>query len=400
MMLLTLTTLLIVYSELETVSGKCDYAKSEHGKYLLCAGKTKTLEIGDNYTVRLYTSPSDNQTLMLEPYVTIKHSITIPSVYNLTDGSGDLPVKAVRAGKATVRFRSNNYSTHIVRIDKAAFTVSVVHSKPLDVVTAVIGWIYFAAWTISFYPQVILNFRRRSVVGLSFDFLAYNLLGFFAYSVYNVALFWVPTIQDEYYDEHPGGVIPVQLNDVVFSLHAFLITAFTIFQCFIFDRGGQRVSYVAMVILGILILYSIIIVNLAIGKVVTWLLYLTMFSYVKLAVTLIKYCPQVYLNFRRKSTVGWSIGNVLLDFTGGSFSILQMFLLSYNYDDWKSIFGDPTKFGLGVFSIFFDVIFMFQHYVLYRNRKDGYKAIDDDPKEQFIKNHFLSNVQDQHSDGN
>ena len=67
-------------------------------------------------------------------------------------------------------------------------------------------------------------------------------------------------------------------------------------------------------------------------------------------------------------------------------------------DDWKSIFGDPTKFGLGVFSIFFDVIFMFQHYVLYRSsRKDGYKPIDD-PKKQFVKNHFLSSVQDQHSD--
>ena len=37
------------------------------------------------------------------------------------------------------------------------------------------------------------------------------------------------------------------------------------------------------------------------------------------------------MNFRRKSTVGWSIGNVLLDFTGGSLSILQMFLTSYNY---------------------------------------------------------------------
>lgn len=36
------------------------------------------------------------------------------------------------------------------------------------------------------------------------------------------------------------------------------------------------------------------------------------------------------MNFQRKSTEGWSIGNVLLDFTGGSFSLLQMFLLSYN----------------------------------------------------------------------
>ena len=39
---------------------------------------------------------------------------------------------------------------------------------------------------------------------------------------------------------------------------------------------------------------------------------------------------QAYMNFKRKSTVGWSIGNVLMDFTGGSFSIIQMFLLAYN----------------------------------------------------------------------
>lgn len=34
-----------------------------------------------------------------------------------------------------------------------------------------------------------------SVVGLNFDFLALNLTGFLAYSVFNVALFWVPSVQ-------------------------------------------------------------------------------------------------------------------------------------------------------------------------------------------------------------
>ena len=42
------------------------------------------------------------------------------------------------------------------------------------------------------------------------------------------------------------------------------------------------------------------------------------------------------MNFRRRSTVGWSIGNVLLDFTGGALSILQMFLISYNYGETHS----------------------------------------------------------------
>lgn len=34
-----------------------------------------------------------------------------------------------------------------------------------------------------------------SVVGLNFDFLALNLTGFFAYSVFNVGLFWVDSIK-------------------------------------------------------------------------------------------------------------------------------------------------------------------------------------------------------------
>ncbi len=36
-------------------------------------------------------------------------------------------------------------------------------------------------------------------------------------------------------------------------------------------------------------------------------------------------------------------------------------------DDWDSIFGDPTKFGLGLFSVLFDLLFAVQHYVLYRS---------------------------------
>ena len=41
-------------------------------------------------------------------------------------------------------------------------------------------------------------------------------------------------------------------------------------------------------------------------------------------------------------------------------------MISYNNDDWGSIFGDPTKFGLGAFSILFDILFIVQHYALYR----------------------------------
>lgn len=35
---------------------------------------------------------------------------------------------------------------------------------------------------------------------------------------------------------------------------------------------------------------------------------------------------QAYMNFIRKSTIGWSIGNILLDFTGGTLSLVQLLL--------------------------------------------------------------------------
>ena len=44
-------------------------------------------------------------------------------------------------------------------------------------------------------------------------------------------------------------------------------------------------------------------------------------------------------------------------------------------DDWNSIFGDFTKFGLGAISIVFDVFFMVQHYCLYGPQK-GYDPIE------------------------
>ncbi len=105
-------------------------------------------------------------------------------------------------------------------------------------------------------------------------------------------------------------------------------------------------------------------------------MFLYYFSYIKLVVSIIKYVPQAWMNYKRKSTFGWSIGNVLLDFTGGSFSLVQMFLLSYNNDDWTSIFGDPTKFGLGLFSILFDMLFIVQHYILYRGNTPNSEESD------------------------
>lgn len=270
-----------------------------------------------------------------------------------------------RPGSVDVSAEAQPNETWIT--ENVFFRVQVANSMPIVYISSVFGWIYFIAWSISFYPQIYTNFKRKSVVGLNFDFLALNFIGFLLYSIFNIGLFWIPTMQAEYFSRHPRGLNPVLVNDVVFSLHAMFATSITIFQCFIYERAEQRISITARGIVGVFTLIVVIAAGLAWGNIVHWLDFLYYCSYIKLTITLIKYIPQAVMNYRRKSTMGWSIGNILLDFVGGVLSMLQMILNAYNFDDWVSIFGDPTKFGLGLFSVLFDIFFMLQHYVFYRN---------------------------------
>lgn len=69
------------------------------------------------------------------------------------------------------------------------------------------------------------------------------------------------------------------------------------------------------------------------------------------------------MNWKRKSTVGWSLENVMLDFFGGFFSFAQTFVQTIAQG--KPLFGSGdhgfniVKFLLSVFAMGFDLIFMF-----------------------------------------
>lgn len=287
-----------------------------------------------------------------------------------------IPIHTVQKGKT--KLLVNGTSQLKISTTKATLTIGVYDSDVAKVASDVVGWIYFAAWTVSFYPQIYDNWRRKCVVGLNFDFLALNIVGFTLYSFYNVGVYWVTAIQDQYMTKHQTQVIPVKINDVFFGLNAILACIITIVQCFIYERGSQTISKTCRILLVLMGLFFVAIMISSFAQALSWLDFLTYASYIKLFITLIKYIPQAYMNFVRKSTDGWSIGNVLLDFAGGIFSILQMILDAYNYGDWTSFVGDFTKLGLGMFSVAFDILFMFQHYVCFRKTRQSLLETDDE----------------------
>lgn len=249
-----------------------------------------------------------------------------------------------------------------------------------------LGWAYFVAWSVSFYPQLLLNHRRQSTEGLSYDFVWLNLLGFSCYSVFNAALFASPGVRASYRAAHGGEDSLVRANDVFFALHAAIVTAATLGQMYL---CGYRRSpgalvwppvrwFVVLAVLSSLLYLAAVLVNgnpmwsADPGADNTWtmLSFLYYVSYIKLVVSFGKYCPQVYLNYKRKSTKGWSMVNVVLDMTGGLLSFAQLFIDASLESDWSGLTGDPVKLGLSLLSLAFDAVFLVQHFVFYPPKED------------------------------
>ena len=90
--------------------------------------------------------------------------------------------------------------------------------------SAVLGWAYSICWTISAYPFIISNIRRRSTRGLSIDFCLLNLLGMAAYAIYNAALVYSATVRQQFAERNPNSPAPlVQVNDVAYAVHGMVL---------------------------------------------------------------------------------------------------------------------------------------------------------------------------------
>jgi len=253
-------------------------------------------------------------------------------------------------------------------------------------VSRVLGWVYFLCLSLSFYPQPILNWKRKSTQGLAIDFPTSNVLGFFAYTVSTGSFLYSPIIRAQYAARHPAAPVPtVRFNDFLFALHGTILCIITWSQFWPriwgFKVGArQKASRPILAIfwgsiVGVLITVLIVRIKGKDGGYDpsgwAWIEVIYAISYVKLVVTAVKYMPQVYVNYKRQSTAGWSIGQILLDFSGGIFSMAQLIIDSSLQADWSGLTGNPVKLGLSNVSMFFDIIFITQHYILYRAPKDA-----------------------------
>mmetsp|Transcript_5011 Transcript_5011/g.7600 ORF Transcript_5011/g.7600 Transcript_5011/m.7600 type:complete len:439 (+) Transcript_5011:204-1520(+) len=261
-------------------------------------------------------------------------------------------------------------------------------------ISSMIGYAYFVYWSVCFYPQVLLNYRRKATAGLSKDFAILNFMGWSFYSAYIASMFFDHEIKDMYHERF-GGHSTVQSNDVMFAVHAMTLSFIYLVQIAYYGDGPKvflRLKFSTWVLvlgMGIPTIAGAILLWMGVLANEQWLNYFYMLSMFKLTCTFTKYSKQVLLNYKRKSTSGWNIWYNFLECTGGSLSLIQIVFDSLDMHDMTGITGNLAKFILGFATLFFDAIFFTQHYVLYPMKQvEDEASVQDIPK--FIGDQFAS----------
>jgi cystinosin len=222
-----------------------------------------------------------------------------------------------------------------------------------------------------------------------------NIVGFAGYTASTAAFLYSSTVREQYAARYSHAPTPtVRGNDFAFAVHASVCCCITLSQFwprlwgFTGDAAPRRPSSAALgIVTGCavsVIAVAILVLSTNFGTtpwaaidivrlcpfrevaVLTRQAYTL--SYVKLVITLVKYIPQAWHHYSVQSTAGWAMPAIMLDFAGGITSLGQLVIDSLlSSTDWSGLTGNPVKLGLGVLSLSFDVLFLVQHYLLYRD---------------------------------
>ena len=103
-----------------------------------------------------------------------------------------------------------------------------------DVIIWILEIVYTVAWSASFYCQVWTTYKCQRGDGYSLDFQYLNILGFGYYAGYNL------------YDFFHNDTAAEGIMDMVFSIHAFLISIFLLAQTYYYPRKMNKITISAV----------------------------------------------------------------------------------------------------------------------------------------------------------
>lgn len=242
-----------------------------------------------------------------------------------------------------------------------------------------LGLIYVGCWSVSMYPPLWTNWKRKSASALSVDFVMLNTTGYL-YLIISLILqlyCWLPPLSEQELTNEAISLKPKITNfDLCYCMHGFLLNLILISQLvggkYIWGFRKERSMRMKPIYSNILFLSLLVFGGLTLHFVnynskfgwdnLRTLAYCNRLFILKISMSLLKYVPQVIHNYERRSMKGFAIQGTMLDITGGIASLLQLIGQiasdkNFNSSVFMANFG---KIGLAIVTIVFNFIFLSQ----------------------------------------
>lgn len=204
-----------------------------------------------------------------------------------------------------------------------------------------LGAIYVTCWSVSAYPIVWSNWKNGNPNAVSLDYVVLNTIGYMCLfaSMVLQRIFWISGSSN---NEEQLAAPEISNPDLTYCGHGLLMNLVLLSQ-FVFGqslwnfsntvRGQHRMNkfYQRIALfcsVTILILIGLFLNELtAVGMSNDILLsFCNKLSAIKIAMSLIKYFPQVKYNFERKTMRGFPIQSTIIDIVGSICSLGQLAL--------------------------------------------------------------------------
>ena len=261
---------------------------------------------------------------------------------------------AAGAFDVTIRHVHGDSETLRVAVIPGNLYLLFKNTKIVLAISNIVGWICACVWTGSLATLAVSNELASSTAGIAPDMVLYNALGLLCWTCYSI-----------YFYIHSELGVPVFVQDIVYSISSYVVVIVFLFQIYRFGSTGIT-TFAKLYCFALLSFLAKAALENVISDGAGNAQFVSQLARIHLACALIKYIPQVHYNYSRKSTEGYSITAVWLDFTGAVLLLLQMFFDGIIRHKWSLMITlNIPKFVLCFEVILFNLIYAFQHYVLY-----------------------------------
>lgn len=240
-----------------------------------------------------------------------------------------------------------------------------------DTISNIIGYTSFVCWSVSFYPQIITNYRNNSVVGVSTDGQVISWFNYFCYFISSTSLLWNQDMKEKFTTGQDSDIhISAWSKDLINSMQALLFATVLLYQVIIYR--GFIINPISSVTVGLITSISLVCITYVVGvfiypSVCYWLDFFQVLSIIMIALNVSSYLPQLCLNKKRLSTDGWNIWSVMLNTTASLLCLIHLVGDSISMNSTHLLHLHWLKVSFCFCNIFIGVLFFIQHFILYRN---------------------------------